>query len=218
MDIFGDIDLAVFEQTDKLASHETNSNPKELGKEEQVATTGSVSISPVPPIVSIPNTFEQALVDSRLKWKPLELGFIPSNFWRDEDKTFGQMYLEFFRRKNNSNCRFPHKLYNALLLTELFSGFERIVGVEWVNDHIIKVDRCGFAKLLGIRSIDGSLFHQQGNFPTHGFVEVDPAMTKSLFPNFDFQRYRLIEHKGGVFVKGCTELDINQCKWRIEKE
>ena len=33
------------------------------------------------------------------------------------------------------------------------------------------------------------------------------------FPNFDFSVNRLITHATGVFVYGCTEADIDGCKW-----
>jgi hypothetical protein len=44
--------------------------------------------------------------------------------------------------------------------------------VRWVTDCVFLVQKVIFAQLLGVRTIDGSFFHQEGNFPSHGFVEL----------------------------------------------
>jgi hypothetical protein len=62
--------------------------------------------------------------------------------------------------------RFLHKLVNALKITELDRSNFSLVGVAWVNDNVIKVDKVKFARFLGIKSVDGSLFHKQGNSPS----------------------------------------------------
>lgn len=160
-------------------------------------------------------SFQQALVNPAFKFNPRTLGFIPSSFWADKPTSFEQMRADFFTRKNNSNCRFPHKLYNALILSELRPEFVDLVGCQWVDDKTIKINREKFARLLGIKSVEGSLFHKQGNFPSHGFVEVDPQVVRSQFPDFDFTSDRLLVHKDGVFVRGCSEDDISKCKWSL---
>ena len=160
-------------------------------------------------------TFNDAVVDQNLKLNPVKLGFIPRSFWHDTEMTFGQMRTDFFRRKNNSNCRFPHKLYDALILSELKPEFIDLVGCQWVDDTTIKINRENFARLLGIKSVEGSLFHKQGNFPSHGFIEVDPQIVRARFPDFDFGKDRLLTHKDGVFVRGCTEEDILRCRWHV---
>ena len=158
--------------------------------------------------------FEAALSDDLIAFNPKNIGFIPKSFWADKDMTFGSVVTEFFQRKNNSNCRFIHKLYNAVKLTEYDKKFIPIVGIQWVNDSVLRINRAVFAKLLGIKAIEGSLFHQQGNFPSHGFVELEPADVRKMFPAFDFSVDRLIMHQDKVFVRGCNEEQVLTCKWK----
>jgi hypothetical protein len=70
------------------------------------------------------------------------------------------------------HCKLPFKLCNALLLTDAFPENFRFIEVRWMTNDILLVDGPIFAKLLGVRTIDGSLFHLRGNFPLHGFVEL----------------------------------------------
>jgi hypothetical protein len=92
------------------------------------------------------------------------------------------------------------------------------VGVEWIGEKVLKVDKKVFAQLLGIKSVDGALFHLQGNFPSHGFVELgfDEAMkmlTEEVMEGVDYERIRLLIHQDGVFVKNATEAIILNCTW-----
>jgi len=180
------------------------------------------------PRVAFPSPFVMtefmvACQSSALRFNPKQLGFIPSNLWVDRETDFSQTVSDFFRRKNNQNCRFIHKLYNGLRLVEADSMFLPFVGVSWLNASILKVDKVVFARLLGIRSIDGSLFHQQGNFPSHGFVEIGAGDVREMCPpdvdlsGIDFGNVRLVFHLEGVFTKGCTEAEIENCRWANTK-
>ena len=68
-------------------------------------------------------------------------------------------------------------------------------------------------KLLMIKAVEGSLFNKQGNFPSHGFDEVEPEVARSMFPDFDFSLERLLIHRHDHFVRGCSEEDVVLCKW-----
>jgi hypothetical protein len=139
--------------------------------------------------------------------------------------TFGDVVRTFFRRKCSGGHKFYHKLYNALLITETYPCYSDMVGVEWITDAVIRVDKAAFARLLGIKTINGSLFHQQGNFPSHGFVELQegdignlPCQAKGFIYNVDltgvdFENVRLLRHEPGVFVRGANPEVIDQCKW-----
>jgi hypothetical protein len=167
--------------------------------------------------------YEVALTNHSLVFSPQGLGFLPSNYWLDVDETFGELLSKFFQRKNNANCRFPHKLYNALALVEHDPEMFRFVGVQWVTDRVFKVDKLIFGRMLGISAIDGSLFHQQGNFPSHGFAEVmgeKLARLKAEHPlaDVDQERVRLFFHKGNVFTRGTCEDVVMKCKWLKESE
>ncbi|OHT08135.1 hypothetical protein TRFO_23508 [Tritrichomonas foetus] len=185
-----------------------NQNLKQNSKNSQNSTENAV--------------FEAAIQDPTIKINPMEVGFIPSSFWSNSLMTFGDIVSTFFQRKNNSKCRFPHKLYNALILSTLgprlgIENMFEIIGIKWFNDRILYINQKNFARLLGIKAVEGSLFHQQGNFPSHGFVEIDPSIVKILEPNFDFTKNRLLTHTDGIFVKGCTEGQIASCKWNSLK-
>ncbi|OHT10079.1 hypothetical protein TRFO_20815 [Tritrichomonas foetus] len=158
--------------------------------------------------------FESAIVDKALFLNPKKINFIPASYWSDKEITFGDVVSDFFQRKNNSHCRFIHKLYNAVKLTEYDSKFIPFVGIQWVNEYVLRINRAVFAKLLGIKAIEGSLFHQQGNFPSHGFVELEPADVRKMFPDFDFSIDRLLMHHDRIFVRGCNEEEVIFCKWK----
>ena len=166
--------------------------------------------------------FLASLHDPSLSISPHILGFIPFTLWQERFYTFGELVTDFFQRKNHSSCRFSYKLYNALRLSLLSPQFAFLVGVSWLNDQIIRVDKRAFARLLGIKSIDGSLFHQQGNFPSHGFVEVPAEDVPKVCPNVDltgvdFDNVRLLIHSAGVFVRTAMESDIVNCRWANAK-
>lgn len=144
---------------------------------------------------------------------PQQLGFIPSFFWPPKDIPFVDLVYDFFQRKNNVNCRFLHKLYNALRMSTVSPVYAEIAGVTWVTPAVIKVNKGQFARLLGIKSIDGSLFHQQGNFTTHGFVELNREQAEVYCPHLDlaqvdFADVRLLVHQPGIFTSSVTEAQL----------
>lgn len=144
---------------------------------------------------------------------PHQLGFIPSFFWPTKDIPFVDLVYDFFQRKNNANCRFLHKLYNALRMATVSPVYADMAGVVWVTPAVIKVNKGQFARLLGIKSIDGSLFHQQGNFTTHGFVELNREQAEMYCPHLDltkidFADIRLLVHQPGIFTSAVTEAQL----------
>jgi hypothetical protein len=147
-------------------------------------------------------------------------GFIPNKFWdKNAKQTFGWCLLNFFQKKNNTNTRFLYKLYNALLIDTLYPQLSPYIGVSWLNKRVIKVNKHLFGRFIGIKTVDNSLFHQQGNFPSHKFVEISSCEAKSMCPDVnldgvDFDNIRILYHSQGVFVKGCTEAQITNCKSR----
>jgi hypothetical protein len=169
--------------------------------------------------------YQEALTDASLVFSPQALGFLPSNYWLATDATFGDLVTKFFQRKNNANCRFPHKLYNALSLVDHEASLFGLLGVHWITDRIFKVDKFIFGRLLGITSIDGGLFHRQGNFPSHGFAELTGLEVQQVrvagaanVADVDQDRVRLLYHKGSMFAKASTEDSVTRCKWITESE
>ena len=162
--------------------------------------------------------FYNACQDQTFVLNPSSLGFIPKSYWPDQTFAFGDIVMDFFRRKNNVNCRFAHKLFNAIQFSKNLPDLDFFTGVEWVGKDILKVDKRKFARLLGIHSIDGTLFHMQGNFSTHGFVEISVEEAKQIEPNGDYSRVdgdnvKLLIHQEGIFNRDVTEDQINRCKW-----
>ena len=143
---------------------------------------------------------------------PVKDGFIPRKFWEKwPEPTFGWCIINFFQKKNNSNSRFLFKLYNALLIHKNYPELSKYVGVSFKTNELIKVEKRIFGRLIGVKTLDNSLFHQQGNFPSHGFEEVSAAEVSKICPgevviNPSEERYLI--HKDKVFVKGCTESQV----------
>jgi hypothetical protein len=167
--------------------------------------------------------YQTAVADPLMVFAPQTLGFLPSNYWVAAEASFGDLVVKFFQRKNNANCRFPHKLFNALALVGHDPAMYNLIGVQWVTDKIFKVDKMIFGRLLGISSIDGSLFHQQGNFPSHGFGEVTRPEIEQLRMSYDLSdvdqdRVRLCYHKGGIFSKSSNENAVTRCKWITDNQ
>ncbi|KAH0790826.1 hypothetical protein GPJ56_005247 [Histomonas meleagridis] len=147
--------------------------------------------------------------DIEVKFNPKSLGFIPFSFWNDEEVTFGYLVENYFRKKNNPNCHFFMKLYNALLITTDDPFYAEFLGVEWITDSILRIDKYVFSRLFGLKQPDSSLFHSHGFFSTYGFAEVSPNEAASLAPQIDlseidFDNVRLLIHKDKIFTKSCS--------------
>jgi hypothetical protein len=96
------------------------------------------------------------------------------------------------------------------------------VGVEWISNDVLKVEKCAFARLLNIKSVNGSLFHSQGNFPSYGFVEVSQAEAIEMCPadvlaRVDFDGVRLWRHLAGVFRRDCSGPELENAGLRSRK-
>jgi hypothetical protein len=156
--------------------------------------------------------------DRSIQLNPRHLGFVPAHSWQGDDITFGDLVTDFFRKKSNAGNRFIHKLFNALKVVETDHKFAAVVGVQWVSEKVLRVHKRSFARLLGIKTIDGSLFHQQGNFPSHGFAELSAREARIDLPvealiGVDGDEVRLLVHTPRVFVRQCPESAIDACKW-----
>ena len=173
-------------------------------------------VSSTPSAARTDQLFNDILIKRNVTLNPLRMGFIPSYFWVDKEVPLVDLVYDFFQRKNHANCRFFHKLYNALRMGSISDIYAEIAGVQWITDTVFKVNKGQFARLLGIKAIEGSLFHQQGNFPTHGFVELNIQQAKILCPAYnlnliDFDDVRLMIHQPGIFTRTCNEAQLMTC-------
>jgi hypothetical protein len=114
------------------------------------------------------------------------------------DATFSDLVTTFFQRKNNANCRFPHKLFNALAMVQL-------VGVQWVSEKVFHVDKL----IFGMACIEGGLFQGQGTFPSHGLADRPSAEITRLgvegLADFDEDRVKVLDHKRNLFARTSRE-------------
>ena len=173
-------------------------------------------VSSTPIAARTDQMFNDICLNPNATLNPVKLNFIPAHFWPNKDFSFADLVYDFFQRKNNTNCRFLHKLYNALKLSSVSQMYVELTGVQWITPSVIKVSKGQFARLLGIKSIDGSLFHQQGNFPTHGFIELNREQCQTFCPmvdldNIDFDEIRILIHQPGLFVSNCNEMQVRAC-------
>jgi hypothetical protein len=193
--------------------------PKDLHPSSvQPGHTRQSSLPAAPPRLDSDAEFLQICRDPKIKFNPKRLGFIPRTFWLNQELTFGDLVTDFFQKKNNSNSRFSHKLFNALKIATLDPFYVEFLGVEWISENVLKINKQIFARLLAIQTVDGSLFHRQGNFPSHGFVELSEAEARmrvkpSDLEGVDYEVVRLLTHQPGIFTRDCTEDDIARCKW-----
>ena len=188
----------------------------------QLTTTKNISESVPRFAIQTPiseRLFEDVCVDQSVQISPKNFGFIPLSAWSAESVTFGTLVSSFFRRRNSTSSKFPYKLYNALRITEFWPDYFPHIGVKWITDSIIWVNRESFARLLGVKTIEGGLFHQQGNFPSHGFEELSFEESEKVaaqlgLGKIDLSVMRLIRHTNGLFRRDSKESDLERCKWK----
>ena len=150
---------------------------------------------------------------------PVALGFIPKTTWASWKPTSVQgLHDSYFSRKNSVSRRFEHKLWNCLKITSAFPQLTKTIGVQWVTNKIIKVYKHPFAKFLAISCVDGGLFHKQGNFTRHGFIDLSEAeaqrqLTPEQLADVDFRDVHLIMHVRGEFASDASEESIANCRW-----
>lgn len=114
-----------------------------------------------------------------------ELGFIPHSNWCKKMIKFSKLQRLYFQRRKGHARRFDYKLYNALLITKKDKNMFNLVGAMWVTADIIKINSEIFAQLIGINTIQGGLFHKQGNFPRNGFIHIYKNSSQELIDNPD---------------------------------
>ena len=163
-------------------------------------------------------TFDEVCADPTIMVNPRRLGFIPSCAWSTENVSFGILVTTFFRKRNSMHSKFPYKLYNALKLSEMCPEFTEHLGIQWVTDIVFRVHRNNFARLIGVKTVEGGLFHQQGNFPSHGFIELPFEESDALSREYGFgpcslSVVRFVQHANGIFTRFSTEASLEQCKW-----
>ncbi|OHT06831.1 hypothetical protein TRFO_25078 [Tritrichomonas foetus] len=137
-----------------------------------------------------------------------ELGFVPQSEWPPQNMSLNELKGLYFTRRNGAARQFDFKLYNALCITSKFPEAYNYVGAIWVTQNVMKIHSQIFANLLGIHSIQGGLFHKQGNFSRHGFIHVYKQSTMNLqksplCDDVDDYNVRLYTDRRNRFCRGC---------------
>ena len=150
--------------------------PNEDLKDQMKFTSRSKGPQAVKSYVDV--NFMRAVLSPLCKVYPEEMGLLPRKFWAGINCVrFGELVEVFFQRRNHANSRFIFKLIDALLMVEDNPELYPLIGVKWITPQVMMVNKRVFAQLLGVSqsSADGALLNAQGNFSTHGFVEITSA-------------------------------------------
>lgn len=144
---------------------------------------------------------------------PKKLKLLPREIWGSKPpaRLFSELSTSFFRR-NGRNIRFNFKLHNLLMITKECPQRYPVVGVLFIGPEYILVNGEVLAKVLGVKtdSYRAALFHQQGNFKTHGFVELFP---QNIDRNLLFPQYRDINinaENESIFTHEYYNINSNQ--------
>jgi hypothetical protein len=145
--------------------------------------------------------------------RPVDLEFLPKSEWTPSQLSLWDLRQMYFTRRNGLARRFEYKLYNALAITNAFPEAYEFVGAIWVTDRIMKIHARAFAGLLGIHTVQGGLFHKQGNFSRHGLdhlfkITVPEIGKMAECAEVDDYQIRLYTDAQGRFVRG-MELELD---------
>jgi hypothetical protein len=139
--------------------------------------------------------------------RPVDLGFLPKSEWVPDQLSLLDLRQMYFTRRNGIARQFEYKLYNALSITAAFPDSYEFVGAIWVSDRVMKIHAAAFANLLGIHTVQGGLFHKQGNFSRHGFDHIFKTSCLELAKmpeckEVDDYQVRLYTDRLNRFVRG----------------
>jgi len=167
---------------------------------------------------NVDSRFEAIKNDMNVKFNPVSLEFIPSDYWNNTNITFYDMLTTYFQVQETQNSRFSNKLYNALKIVNHDPFYSLIVGVEWISDAILKVHGPVFARFLDLIDYENSLFGQEGRFANHGFQELTEKEIVSMcsaekLEDIDFIETRALIHQYGVFTQNITEKQLIENRW-----
>ncbi|OHT11561.1 hypothetical protein TRFO_18916 [Tritrichomonas foetus] len=150
-------------------------------------------------------TFEEAYSNDTLYLMPTALKLLPEKYWESQPKTltFKQLVDDYFKQTRNNNATFMLKLYNLLMITSNVPMLEKAIGIKWVSPRVIEVSRLGLVNIFKVResTVDGAMFHRQGNFSTHQFVEIGEV---------NYKKYEFYEYPNIEKIPGDTKFFIHE--------
>ena len=138
-----------------------------------------------------PMTFEEAYSNKALTINPFELELVPRSYWfhLPREIVFKSIIDDYFKQKRCKYGTFIFKLYNILVITSKIPALEFAMGARWVGPRVIEVSRKGVLNVFNIqeKNVDGALFHKQGNFQTHNFIEI----SMNNYKEYEFYSYKV---------------------------
>lgn len=208
----GDVD------TDTQETCDIVSEPSEVFDDDSTTSLEEPPYVPLPHPSLISSPVHPSQLLNSFVFNPCEFNLYPQVVWPDEEVAFTSVSASHFKCKSNRNVKFEHKLWNALQITTRRPDLYPAVGVMWVSDTIIQVNRVIFGNLLGLEKSTSALFNMQGSFPTHGFTELTldevriVAGVKSTTNDFD--ECRFFVRKDGKFTRHSKEADVMACTYQ----
>lgn len=150
---------------------------------------------------------------------PMALGFLPTDYWTPVNTPLIDILLQFFRSRSTKKLKFEHKLWNALVLSQVYPNLYPIIGVCWASNTVIKVNRELYGSLINVARPSSSLFNMQGSFVTHGFREIYKneaikyGVSLDALTDVDECIVRLFIHNDRHFRATATRDEVSLCKW-----
>jgi hypothetical protein len=171
----------------------------------------------LPPRSAAPPPPERAPNPANYWIDPVDLGFVPSPRWRRGAVLLADVTNEFFRARSSKVLTFEQKLWNALALTNRDPLLYPTVGVKWVTERVLKVNRDVFGRFINVTRPAAALFNNQGSLLTHGFIEIARRDVHGIEENdaedIDESIVRLFRHAADVFRIGAREDQVLGCRY-----
>lgn len=156
---------------------------------------------------------------------PVVVGFEPREIWMNQEIHLKDLLDNHFRKRSSKLVKFPHKLYNALMITAMYPNLYSTIGVMWLSNSMIKVNCDVLGQTFGVKRPKASFFNPQGTFNTHNFkvVGVDMINDKNMVPpellsDVDGTKVKIFKHVKGVFRKNMDTSHLNMCRWAMAKK
>lgn len=157
---------------------------------------------------------------SKVMINPTEIGFQPLKIWENYEMSLKDILITHFRRRSSRLVKFPHKLFNALIITSIYPELYSTMGVMWISDTLIKVNKEALGVAFGVKRPKASFFNPQGAFRTHGFKEVPRDIVHTRFiaqeylSDIDGSNVRVYEHAQRMFTRDMDLNNLDKCKWK----
>ncbi|KAK8900069.1 hypothetical protein M9Y10_002392 [Tritrichomonas musculus] len=108
---------------------------------------------------------------------------------------FDKIVTDFFRSSYEQNFNFFDKLNNCIKLISFSRSFIPLVGIEYANDYIFKINVSVFSRLIGIKDGMNYLFDQNGALEKLGFKEINDIKVEDFSDHIDLEGVDFINTK-----------------------